>query len=97
MIVSATVTSLIIGFGVSAIMAGASYLYQRFAMKPMKAGERNFQVQLTDTKTYVPLVYGKTRLGIERIYAKGVGEDQKKLYVVGSVCHGEIDSYEVVS
>ncbi len=96
MIISATVTSLIIGFGVSGIMAGASYLYQRFTQKSLDIGDNNFEINPTDTRAHLPIVYGRAKLGASRIFTKTDPEDLNNIYAVYACCHGEIGDVEKI-
>ncbi len=96
MIISATVTSLIIGFGVSGLMAGASYLYQRFTQKPLDIGDNNFEINPTDTRAHLPVIYGRAKLGASRIFTKTDPEDITNIYAVYACCHGEIGDFEKI-
>mgnify|MGYP001563313465 CR=1 FL=1 len=96
MIISALITKIIIGFSISAIMAGASYAYRKFTQKPLEIGERDFEVNVVDTKSYLPVVRGRMLLGINRIYTNVHPSDKSLLYLVGAICHGPIQSIQKI-
>ena len=96
MIISATVTSLIIGFGVSGLMAGASYLYQRFTQKSLDVGDNNFGINPTDTRAHLPIVYGRAKLGASRIFTKTDPDSLNDIYAAYACCHGEIGDFEKI-
>ena len=47
-------------------------------------------VNTCDNRIPLPLVYGRTRLGINRVYACVTGEDNKYLHLVGNICEGPV-------
>ena len=47
-------------------------------------------VNTCDNKVPLPIVYGETRLGINRVYAGLSGTDNKYLHIIGNICEGEI-------
>ena len=53
-------------------------------------------VNTCDNRIPLPLVYGRTRLGINRVYACVTGEDNKYLHLVGNICEGPVKGiYEI--
>lgn len=95
-IISATITSIIIGFGVSGIMAGASYLYQRFTQKPLDMGDNSFDINPVDTRMHLPVVYGRARLGGGRIFTKTELKNINDIHTVYACVHGEIGGFEKI-
>ena len=99
-IISATVTSIIIAVALSAIMSAASYAYQRFTQKSLDIGDNNFEVNPTDTRAHLPVVYGRARLGASRIFTKVNPNDDtggiNDIYAVYACCHGEIGDFEKI-
>lgn len=70
--------------------------------RPPKLGEfaqqrEGMQVNTCDNTIPLPLIYGTTRVGINRVYACVTGADNKYLHVVGNVCEGEIKGIHEVS
>lgn len=87
-------SSVLISLAVSAVMAAASYAYQKYAMKGLKPDERGqgFLLNQTATEAYLPTVYGTATIGIQRVFAMTHPDDKKKLWIVGALCHGEIEA-----
>lgn len=79
-----------IGFGLSAV----SFAVQNFVLKDKgtfgNSNERNFQANGTSTETYLPVIYGKAKIGINRVFIDTDPENKDWLYVVGAFAHGTI-------
>jgi hypothetical protein len=50
-------------------------------------------VNTCDNKVPMPLVYGHTRVGINRVYCGVSGTDNKFLHIIGNICEGEIEGF----
>lgn len=79
-----------IGFGLSAV----SFAVRNFVLKDKgtfgNSNERNFQANGTSTETYLPVIYGKAKIGINRVFIDTDPENKDWLYVVGAFAHGTI-------
>ena len=79
-----------IGFGLSAV----SFAVQNFVLKDKgtfgNSNERNFQANGTSTETYLPVIYGKAKIGINRVFIDTDPKNKDWLYVVGAFAHGTI-------
>lgn len=51
---------------------------------------RGWLVNTCDNTIPLPLVYGRCRIGINRVYTGVSGEDNKYLHIIGNLCEGEI-------
>ena len=84
----------------SGLMAGASYLYQRFTQKSLDIGDNNFEINPTDTRAHLPVICGRARLGASRIFTKVNPNDDtggiNDIYAVYACCHGEIGDFEKI-
>lgn len=76
-----------------ALMA-ASYAYQKFSQKPTRPGDRDFQINITDTRQYLRVLYGRNRVGVDIVFHDVDPSDDKSWWVVGAVCLGEIEEFE---
>ena len=54
-------------------------------------GARGHLVNTSDTQAVLPRIYGRTRVGINRIYAGTSGTDNKYIHIVGTVGEGEVN------
>lgn len=79
-----------IGFGLSAV----SFAVQNFVLKDKgtfgNSNERNFQANGTSTETYLPVIYGKAKIGINRVFLDTDPANKDWLYIVGAFAHGTI-------
>lgn len=48
-------------------------------------------INTCDSQLPLPLVYGRQRIGINRVYAGLSGDDNKYLHIIGTLCEGEIE------
>lgn len=83
---------LAISFG----LAAAQYAYNRFTAKPIGVGDRNFQVNISSTRKYVPVIYGRARVGIDVVFHDVNPSSSKDYWIVGSLCMGEIEAVDKV-
>lgn len=61
---------------------------------PLATGEQGRpgqQINTSDNRIPLPLIYGRARIRINRIYAGVSGADNKFLHLVGTLCEGEIE------
>ena len=54
------------------------------------ANSRGQLINTCDSQLPLPLIYGRQRIGINRVYVGTAGEDNTYLYVIGALCEGEI-------
>ena len=83
-------TQAAIGFGLSAV----SFAVQNFVLKDKgtfgNSNERNYQANGTSTETYLPVIYGEAKIGINRVFLDTDPANKDWLYVVGAFAHGKI-------
>ena len=74
-----------------------SYSNMKSASKgPVDQGRPGQLVNTCDNKIPLPLIYGRQKVGINRVYACVTGADNKYLHLIGNVCEGPIKGiYEV--
>ena len=84
-------------FTMAALAAVSLVSADRMKMSPREDPGRPGQlVNTCDNRIPLPLVYGRTRLGINRVYACVTGEDNKYLHLVGNICEGPVKGiYEI--
>lgn len=84
-------------FTMAALAAVSLVSADRMKMSPREDPGRPGQlVNTCDNRIPLPLVYGRTRIGINRVYACVTGEDNKYLHLVGNICEGPIKGiYEI--
>lgn len=86
--------AVVVPIAISFAMAGASYAYQKFTQKPIGVGDRNFQINITDTKKYLPVIYGRAKVGISIVFHDSEPNDRKSYWLVGAICLGEIEAID---
>ena len=94
-----TVAGLVItGILAVGIMAAASYALSAiagmFAASPQgqkAASSRGQLINTSDTQMPLPIIYGRQRVGINRVYVGVSGDDNKFLHIIGTICEGEIE------
>ena len=91
----ATVAAGILAVG---IMAAASFALSAIAglltaspQEQKAASSRGQLVNTSDTQMPLPIIYGRQRVGINRVYVGVSGYDNKFLHVIGTICEGEIE------
>lgn len=89
MIATATTTAIVIMAATWAISTGISIGLSYLMRKPIQSGERDFEFNRTDTKAYLPVIYGTAVVGINRIFTDTSIKGQK-LWIVGALCIGPI-------
>lgn len=52
---------------------------------------RGYLINTCDSRRKLPLLYGKGRLGINRVFTQETGSDNKYLHIIGNLCEGEIN------
>lgn len=70
----------------SMIAASTRGDYQSKTQEP----RRGQLVNTCDNRIPLPLIYGRTRVGINRVYAGLSGDDNKYLHIIGNICEGPI-------
>lgn len=79
-----------------AAMTAANYIASEL-LKPSSSedevvnSERGHLVNISSTEEPLKLIYGRCRVGINRVYAGTSGTDNSYLHIVGTVCEGEIN------
>lgn len=86
--------AVVVPIAISFAMAGASYAYQKFTQKPIGVGDRNFQINITDTKKYLPVIYGRAKVGISIVFHDSEPNNSKSYWLVGAICLGEIEAID---
>jgi len=79
-------------YGIAIALGGASRL---LAEQPPRPARRAVQINTTSNVSKLPLVYGKARLGINRIFMEP-SITNKYLWVVGTLCHGEVEAIDEI-
>jgi hypothetical protein len=51
---------------------------------------RGLQANTTDSQRTLPLIYGTSRVGINRVYMGTTGANNKVLHIIGTLCEGPI-------
>ncbi|QII11254.1 exported protein [Candidatus Kuenenia stuttgartiensis] len=82
-------TQAAIGFGLSALSFGIQYALSDKGT--FGSGEQNFQANGSSTETYLPTIYGKAEIGMNRIFLDTDPKNKDWLYFVGVFAHGIID------
>ena len=84
-------------FTMAALAAVSLVSADRMKMSPREDPGRPGQlVNTCDNRIPLPLIYGRTRVGINRVYACTTGEDNKYLHLVGNICEGPVKGiYEI--
>lgn len=67
------------------------------AQATKETSARGQLINTTDSQVALPLVYGRQRVGINRVYIGTSGTDNKYLHIVGTLCEGPIEGIAVVS
>jgi len=52
---------------------------------------QGWQINTCDNTIPLPIVLGRCRVGINRVYTGVSGEDNKFLHIIGNICEGEIE------
>lgn len=56
----------------------------------LQESRRGVEANTMDTQEVLPVVYGRRRIGINRVFMSTVGTSNEKLYIVGTLCEGPI-------
>ena len=83
--------------GGSADGLGASSSMATSAQATKETSTRGQLINTTDSQVALPLIYGRQRVGINRVYIGTSGTDNKYLHIVGTLCEGPIEGIAVVS
>jgi len=80
------------GWAFALICMGSGVLSMAFAEKPAASLDNNgFLANDSTTDFYLPLIYGKCRVGINRVYAGTTGDDNKYLHIIGVIGEGPVN------
>lgn len=77
---------------IAGALIGSYFLAPR--AKPPSAGEvsrKGWQANTCDTTIPLPLIYGRCKVGINRVFVGTSGVDNKFLHIIGNICEGEIE------
>lgn len=74
----------------------AQYAIQKFTQKPLKPGERNIQASITDTRKYLPVAYGRVKLGLDIVFHAADPGSQQMYWYVGAIGIGEIEHVDAL-
>lgn len=93
--------SIAVTAGMTALSIGYKLLTQPKGIKGIS--RRDWDSNVISTEQYLPVIYGKARIGISPIFISS-GEEAKGgeydnldwLFGVGAICHGEIESLEKI-
>jgi len=83
--------------GGSADGLGASSSMATSAQATKETSTRGQLINTTDSQVALPLIYGRQRVGINRVYIGTSGASNKYLHIVGTLCEGPIEGIAVVS
>jgi hypothetical protein len=96
--VGSTAATIITGVLAVGIYAAASFALSTIAglltaspQEQKAASSRGQLVNTSDTQMPLPLIYGRQRVGINRVFVGVSGYDNKFLHVIGTICEGEIE------
>lgn len=77
--------------GGSADGLGASSSMATSAQATKETSTRGQLINTTDSQVALPLIYGRQRVGINRVYIGTSGTSNKYLHIVGTLCEGPIE------
>ena len=79
-------TALVLGVGI-----GMSYVMKPQMKKAStETSSRGWQINTCESGIPLPLVYGRCKVGINRVFVGTSGLDNKYLHIIGNICEGEI-------
>ena len=52
-----------------------------------------FQVNTQSSKAHLPLIYGSSRVGINRVFVEATGSDNEYIHIIGTLGEGEIEGF----
>src|SRR6056300_1451393 len=58
--------------------------------------ERGVLINKQSNNAQIPIVYGRRKVGITRVFVESSGSDNEYLYIAGVVCEGEIQEIEEI-
>jgi len=58
--------------------------------------QRGVLINKQSNNAQIPVVYGRRKVGITRVFIESSGTDNKYLYIAGVVCEGEIEEIEQI-
>jgi len=82
--------------GGSADGLGASSSMATSAQATKETSTRGQLINTTDSQVALPLIYGRQRVGINRVYIGTSGADNKYLHIVGTLCEGPIEGVATI-
>lgn len=91
----------VLGLAIKTWVAVAAYTMAAFSVvnafvsskrqQTLADNSRGYLVNTCDSRRKLPLLYGKARLGINRVFTATTGSDNKYLHIIGNLCEGEIN------
>ena len=66
------------------------------AQTTKETSTRGQLINTTDSQVALPLIYGRQRVGINRVYITSGGTDNEYLHIIGTLCEGPIEGVAVV-
>jgi hypothetical protein len=75
----------------AAALASSYFIAKMTAPGSAKVDALGSQINGCDTAKSLPLVYGRSRVGINKVYKGTNGSDNKYLHIIGTLCEGEIE------
>ncbi|MDP2683666.1 MAG: hypothetical protein Q8P20_01290, partial [bacterium] len=83
---SLALAAVMIGLAIAARQGGAGGVGQ----------SRKFQANGSSTETYLPKLYGKCRIGLNRIFVDTDPSDKDRIYIIGAIGIGPIKKFDKV-
>ena len=83
---------------VIALSVASTLISQALAPSPstQKLSARGQLINTCDSQLPLPLVYGRQRVGINRVYVGTTGDSNNYLHIVGTLCEGEIEGIATI-
>jgi len=82
--------------GGSADGLGSSSSAATGAQATKETSTRGQLINTTDSQVALPLIYGRQRVGINRVYIGTSGADNRYLHIVGTLCEGPIEGVATI-
>lgn len=89
-------TQAAIGFGLSALSFGVQYFLNKDKGTFGNSNERNYQGNGTSTETYLPVIYGKNKIGLNKVFFDTDPGNKDWMYIVGAFAHGTINKVKKI-
>lgn len=82
--------------GGSADGLGSSSSMATGAQATKETSTRGQLINTTDSQVALPLIYGRQRVGINRVYIGTSGADNRYLHMIGTLCEGPIEGVATI-